>query len=92
MTSRSVSPASASWICAGSRPASEELSELGPGIIRSQLGRTSVARGGRFFLLAVLLRRYGLRITAFLETRLNWIALGVTALAVLAFIAFEVLR
>ena len=51
-----------------------------------------VARGGRFFLLAVLLRRYGLRITAFLETRLNWIALGVTALAVLASIAFEVLR
>jgi len=51
-----------------------------------------VARGGRFFLLAFLLRRYGLKITAFLETRLNWIALGFTALAVLAFIAFEVLR
>ncbi|WP_434612161.1 YqaA family protein [Tabrizicola sp. M-4] len=51
-----------------------------------------VARGGRFFALAFLLRRYGLKITAFLETRLNWIALGLTALAALAFIAFEVLR
>jgi membrane protein YqaA with SNARE-associated domain len=51
-----------------------------------------VARGGRFFLLAFLLRRYGLKITAFLETRLNWIALGFTALAVLALLAFEVLR
>jgi len=51
-----------------------------------------VARGGRFFALAFLLRRYGLNITAFLETRLNWIALGLTALAALAFIAFEVLR
>lgn len=50
-----------------------------------------VARGGRFFLLALLLRRYGLKITAFLETRLNWIALGFTALAVLAILAFEVL-
>ncbi|ESW61157.1 MAG: membrane protein [Rhodobacter sp. CACIA14H1] len=51
-----------------------------------------VARGGRFFALAFLLRRHGPKITAFLETRLNWIALGVTALAAAAFIAFEVLR
>ena len=51
-----------------------------------------VARGGRFFALAFLLRRYGPKLTAFLETRLNWIALGVTARAAAAFIAFEVLR
>jgi len=51
-----------------------------------------VARGGRFFALAFLLRRYGPKITAFLETRLHWIALGVTALALAALIAFEVLR
>ena len=40
-----------------------------------------VARGGRFYLLAFLLRRYGLRITGFIETRLHWVALGVLALA-----------
>ena len=51
-----------------------------------------VARGGRFFVLALLLRRYGLKITAFLETRLNWIALGVTGAALAAFLAFEVFR
>ena len=51
-----------------------------------------VARGGRFFALAFLLRRYGLRITAFLETRLNWIALGMALLALAALIAFEVFR
>lgn len=51
-----------------------------------------VARGGRFFALAFLLRRYGPKLTAFLETRLNWIAFGLAALAALAFIAFEVLR
>lgn len=51
-----------------------------------------VARGGRFFVLAFLLRRYGPKITAFLETRLNWIALGVTGAALAAFIAFEVFR
>jgi membrane protein YqaA with SNARE-associated domain len=51
-----------------------------------------VARGGRFFALAFLLRRYGPKLTAFIETRLNWIALGLAAVAALAFIAFEVLR
>lgn len=51
-----------------------------------------VARGGRFFALAFLLRRYGFRITTFLETRLNWIALGMALLALAALIAFEVFR
>jgi hypothetical protein len=45
-----------------------------------------VARGGRFYLLAFLLNRYGLRITAFIEKRLIWIvgAVLVAALAALA--------
>ncbi len=46
-----------------------------------------VARGGRFYLLAFLLQRYGLRIAAFVETRLHWIALGVLAV-VAALIVF----
>lgn len=41
-----------------------------------------VARGGRFYLLAWLLQRHGLRIAAFVETRLHWIALAVVAVAV----------
>ena len=45
-----------------------------------------VARGGRFYLLAWLLRRHGLRITAFVETRLHWLALFVMALAALAYV------
>ena len=51
-----------------------------------------VARGGRFFLLAVLLQRHGLRITAFIESQMNRIALGLVAVALMAFILFEVLR
>lgn len=45
-----------------------------------------VARGGRFYLLAFLLNRYGLRITAFIEKRMIWIvgAVLVAALAALA--------
>jgi membrane protein YqaA with SNARE-associated domain len=44
-----------------------------------------VARGGRFYLLAFLLNRYGLRITAFLEKRAIWLVTGllIVALAVL---------
>ena len=51
-----------------------------------------VARGSRFFALAYLLRRHGLKITAFIEKRLNHIALGLAILATAAFIAFEVLK
>lgn len=39
-----------------------------------------IARGGRFYLLAWLLQRHGLAITAFIERRLPWVAL-VTCLA-----------
>jgi hypothetical protein len=49
-----------------------------------------VARGGRFYLLAFLLRRYGLRITAFVETRLHWVALAAALLALAVFVAVEV--
>lgn len=41
-----------------------------------------VARGGRFYLLAYLLNRYGLRITGFIEKRLIWVAAGVLAVLV----------
>jgi membrane protein YqaA with SNARE-associated domain len=50
-----------------------------------------VARGGRFYLLAWLLRRYGLQIAAFIETRLHWIALGVVAVLAVLFVIIEVL-
>lgn len=39
-----------------------------------------VARGGRFYLLAWLLRRYGVVITAFIERRLPLISLGLCLL------------
>ena len=42
-----------------------------------------VARGGRFYLLAFLLSRYGIRITAFIEKRMIWIV-GAGLLAALA--------
>jgi membrane protein YqaA with SNARE-associated domain len=45
-----------------------------------------VARGGRFFLLAYVLRRYGAGILGFVERRLPWLAAaGVVALAGLWF-------
>ncbi|MBC2835358.1 YqaA family protein [Paragemmobacter straminiformis] len=50
-----------------------------------------VARGGRFYLLAFLLQRYGVKIAAFIETRLHWIALGVLAVLGLLFVLIEVL-
>lgn len=50
-----------------------------------------VARGGRFYLLAWLLRRYGVQIAAFIETRLHWIALGVVAVLAVLFVIIEVL-
>lgn len=38
-----------------------------------------VARGGRFYLLAWLLKRYGVVMAAFVERRFAWIAAGLTA-------------
>jgi membrane protein YqaA with SNARE-associated domain len=43
-----------------------------------------VARGGRFFLLAYVLRRYGAQVLSFVERRLPWVAAaGIGALAAL---------
>lgn len=43
-----------------------------------------VARGGRFYLLAWLLRRYGAAMAEFVERRFAWVAGGLTAAAALA--------
>jgi hypothetical protein len=52
-----------------------------------------VARGGKFFLIAWLLRRYGEPIRDFIEKRLGLLALiGVVLLIVLYFAAKAVLR
>ncbi len=51
-----------------------------------------VARGGRFFLLALLLRRYGEGIARFIEKRLGQIVLGVAVVAVIGYAAVRVLE
>ena len=48
-----------------------------------------VARGGRFYLLAWLLRRYGVAITGFIERRLPLIALGVCLALAGAWVALK---
>ena len=50
-----------------------------------------VARGGRFYLLAWLLRRHGLRIAAFVEPRLQGLVLAVLALAAAAYVLMKVM-
>jgi membrane protein YqaA with SNARE-associated domain len=40
-----------------------------------------LARGGRFYLLAYLLKTYGVAITGFIERRMGWIVGGVLAVA-----------
>jgi membrane protein YqaA with SNARE-associated domain len=42
-----------------------------------------VARGGRFYLLAYLLKTYGVAITGFIERRMAWIVGGVLVVAAL---------
>jgi len=49
----------------------------------------AIARGGRFYLLAWLLRRYGAAIVGFIERRFAWVALGVSAVLVLAWLALK---
>ena len=49
-----------------------------------------VARGGRFYLLAYLLRRYGQAMAAFIEKRMAMIVLGVLAVAALVWIGLKV--
>ncbi|MEY4983662.1 MAG: hypothetical protein RIR62_1928 [Pseudomonadota bacterium] len=48
-----------------------------------------VARGGRFYLMAYLLRRHGLRITAFLESRALWVVAAVLVLAIAAVVVLQ---
>lgn len=50
-----------------------------------------LARGGRFYLLAWLLGRYGVRIAAFIEARFRWIALGIVAVLAVLFVLYEVM-
>lgn len=49
-----------------------------------------VARGGRFYLLAFLLKRYGRAMALFIEKRLALIVLGLFAVAVLVWIGMKV--
>jgi membrane protein YqaA with SNARE-associated domain len=48
-----------------------------------------VARGGRFYLLAWLLRRYGAAMAEFVERRFAWVAGGLTAAAALAWVIWR---
>jgi membrane protein YqaA with SNARE-associated domain len=50
-----------------------------------------VARGGKFFLIAWLLRRYGEPIRDFIERRLGFIALAVVLALVLVYFAIKML-
>lgn len=53
------------------------------------IGSAIVARGGKFFLIAWLLRRYGEPIRDFIEKRLGLIALGVAVALILLYVAFK---
>lgn len=50
-----------------------------------------VARGGRFYLLAYLLRRYGAQMASFIERRLAWVAGGLVAALGLVWLGMKVL-
>lgn len=50
-----------------------------------------VARGARFYLLAFLLRRYGLAVVAYIERRFIWVAGILVGLAALAFVGLKLL-
>ena len=50
-----------------------------------------VARGGRFYLLAWLLNRYGPAIAGFIERRLAWVAGAAGLVLVLAYAALKTL-
>ena len=50
-----------------------------------------LARGARFFALALLLRRYGETIRHFIEKRLKLIALGGAALLILLYFGLKLL-
>jgi membrane protein YqaA with SNARE-associated domain len=50
-----------------------------------------VGRSFRFFLVAGLIGRYGERVRPFLEEKLEWVLLAVTALGILGFAAIKLL-
>lgn len=50
-----------------------------------------VARGGRFYLLAYLLRRYGVQVTEFIERRMGWVVAGLLAALGLIFVGLKVM-
>jgi hypothetical protein len=51
-----------------------------------------VARGGRFFIVAILLNRYGDVIRAELEKRLGlWVAIGAAVLVLGFYIAYRLI-
>jgi hypothetical protein len=50
-----------------------------------------VARGGKFFAIAWLLRRYGEPIREFIEKRLGWIALAGVVALILIYFSFRAL-
>ncbi len=50
-----------------------------------------VARGGRFYLLAFLLQRYGQRMALFIEQRLAWLMLGLLGVAGLIWLGLKFL-
>ena len=50
-----------------------------------------VARGGRFYLLAYLLKTYGSAMAVFVERRLAWIMLGLVVLLALAWAVFKMM-
>ena len=49
-----------------------------------------VARGGRFYLLAYLLRRYGAAMASFVERRLAWVAGGLVGVLGLVWLGMKV--
>jgi hypothetical protein len=50
-----------------------------------------VARGGRFYLLAYLLQRYGQAMAVFIEKRMAMIGLAVLGLVVLVWVGLKVM-
>lgn len=50
-----------------------------------------VARGGRFYLLAWALRRYGVQMAEFVEKRFTMIAAGVVGILAVAFVAYKMM-
>lgn len=55
------------------------------------IGSAIVARGGKFFVIAWLLRHYGEPIRGFIEKRLGLIAFAAAVVLILLYIAFRVL-